>query len=228
MQTLADLQVEANFPLLASAIVLLDRKLKTQSYSRILLSARDCYLMANLWRRMFPATPYEICYWLTSRWSRIKGSERYLDYCRGMLKGKVLIFDLVGTGESIEKLGERLGATCDYFLLQADPRKNIRAFLTGPGDIEGLNCAPHPSIIGISKDSEPIYDNPKNIDWWKYFEDIGGLAFLECCKRPDYSDFIDAEDCELRRRMRGAESKIEHADDLFKPFHQIRRNEDWQ
>jgi hypothetical protein len=42
-----------------------------------------------------------------------------------------------------------------------------------------------------------------------------------------YSESIDTEDSRLRKTCEEAEAKIEHADDLFKPFHPLRRNEDW-
>lgn len=227
--TLSDLQLQANFPLLASAIALLDRKLRQGKYVRILLSSRDCYMQAHLWRQMFPATPYEIIYWLTSRWARMKGSERYLDYCRELMNGKILIFDLCGTGDSIRELITRLNIESDYLVLQSDPRRNHNRLLDGPGDIEGLNCAPHATVMDVSEDGEPIYSNPFQIFWEKYFENIGGKAFLaECTLRRDYSEFIDAPEAQLLARMKLAEAQIATANSLLEPFHETRRNEDWQ
>jgi len=227
--TLSDLQLQANFPLLASATVLLDRKLRKGDYDRVLLSSRDCYLQAHLWRRVFPATPYEVIYWQTSRWARIKGSLDYLDYCRALFKGKALIVDLCGTGESLETLFLRLGMNCEYLLIQSDPRKNHRHWLTGPGDLEGLNCAPHPTVEDACYLGKPVYSNPLNVDWWKYFEEIGGSAFFQLCRWKDsYSEFIDASDEDLLLRMRLAEALIHESNSLFEPWHQLRRNEDWQ
>jgi len=227
--TLSDLQLEANLPLLASATVLLDRKLRQGNYDRVLLSSRDCYLQAHLWRRMYPATPYEVIYWQTSRWARIKGSSDYLDYCRALLKGKVLIVDLCGTGESLETLFIRAGVRSDYLLIQSDPRKNHRRLLDGPGDLEGLNCAPHPTVEDTDYLGKPIYSNPLNVDWWKYFEDIGGKAFFaEVQKRTEFSEFIDAPDDVLLQRMKAAEALIKGNNSLFEPWHQLRRSEDWQ
>jgi hypothetical protein len=224
--TLADLQIEANFPLLASATVLLDRKLRQGKYNRILLSARDCYMQAHLWRWMFPSTPYEVIYWMTSRWARIKGLQGYLDYCAPLLRGKVLIFDLVGTGESICALFKRMGVSCDYLLLQSDPRKQAPRLLDADGDLEGLNAAPHPMIIDVTAASWPIYDPSK--DGTEYFAEIGGRVFMEHSKRPQYSEFIDASEKELLRRMRQAQKLIAENDVLFHPFHAMRRSEDWQ
>jgi len=224
--TLSDLQLQANFPLLASANVLLDRKLRQGKYTRILLSARDCYMQAHLWRRMFPATPYEVHYWLTSRWARIKGLNGYLEYCAPLFRGKVLIFDLVGTGESLQTLFKRMGVSCDYLLLQSDPRKQAPRFLDAEGDLEGLNTAPHPMIIDVTASGWPIYDPSK--DGTEYFAEIGGRAFMEASKRPHYSEFIDAKDEELLGRMRRAQKLIAENDELFHPFHAMRKAEDWQ
>lgn len=225
--TIADLQIQANFPLLASATVLLDRRLRQGKYERVLLSSRDCYMQAHLWRQMFPGTSYEVIYWMTSRWARIKGSDRYLDYCRRLFKGKVLIVDLCGSSESLCCLFDRLNLHPDYLIVQSDPRKNAHRFLDGPGDLEGLNCAPHASIIDVTEGEEPIYQYPK-IDWRKYFQEIGGQVFLEQAHRPEFSEYIDAPEDALMSRMKTAEQAILAADHLFEPFHAMRRSEDWQ
>lgn len=225
--SLSDLQIEANFPLLASATVLLDRKLRQGKYDRILLSARDCYMQAHLWRQMFPSTPYQVIYWLTSRWARIKGLNGYLDYCAPLFRGKPLIFDLVGTGESIRTLFKRMGVDCDYLLLQSDPRKQAPRLLDAEGDLEGLNTAPHPMVIDVTAHAWPVYD-PSGNDGADYFAAIGGRVFMENSKRPHYSDFIDASEAELLARMRQAQKLIAENDCLFHPFHAQRRAEDWQ
>lgn len=200
-----------------------------EKYDRILLSARDCYLLAHLWRQMFPASPYEVIYWLTSRWARLHGSLQYLEYCTELLRGKVLIFDLCGTGDSIRQLIHRLHIRGEYLLLQSDPRRNPKRLLDGPGDIEGLNCAPHPAIEDTTAYGVPIYQNPLDVDWFKYFDDIGGKAFMgECVRRNDYSEFIDAPGSLLLDKMKIAEAMIEKHNALFEPFHDQRRKEDWQ
>lgn len=226
--TIADLQREANFPLIAAATVLIDRKLRAGKYRRVLLSSRDCYMQARLWRCMFPATPYEICYWLTSRWVRLKPSESYLAYCRELIDAKTLVLDLCGTAESMRALFDRLGFHSDYLIVQSDPRKNSYRMLEGPGDLEGLNTAPHPMVVDVTKDGEPVYSNPLFIDWRQYFEATGGKVFFACCKRPHFSEFTDAPDHALLSLMRRAEQTIALQDDLLKPFHAMRKSEDWQ
>ena len=227
--TLSDLQIQANFPLLASATALLDRRLRQGKYQAVLLSSRDCYMQARLWRQMFPATPYLVIYWMTSRWARINGSESYVAYCRELMKERVLIFDLCGSSESLRILFQRAHIRADFHVLQSDPRKNENRYLDGPGDIEGLNCAPHQMIADVDKDKLPVYRNERKIDWNQYFSDIGGNEFLkQCVKRKDYSEFIDASEDELLAKMRTAETLIAANNALFEPFHQMRKEEDWQ
>jgi hypothetical protein len=227
--TLSELQIQANLPLLASATSLLDKRLRQGNYSAVLLSARDCYMQSYLWRRMFPSTPYQVIYWMSSRRARFEGSAKYLEYCQSLMKEKVLIFDLCGTGDSLRKLFERISLSTDYLILQSDPRRNQQRLTDGPGDIEGLNCAPHPSIVDVLETGEPKYENPLGINWNAYFEDIGGRAFFaEAKKRSDFSEFIDASEDDLLAQMKQAEALIAKHNVLFEKFHELRRKEDWQ
>jgi hypothetical protein len=168
------LQIEANFPMLYCASLLLHRQLKDET---VLMSSRDCFLWQNvLWLvKDKTLASYSIEYFRTSRICRETCSPAYLKYVNGFLPNAVIV-DVAGTGRSLSRLLERTAypQTPIYLLYQYNQRYMEQAY--GPArlgkitsfvptingaNIERANMAPHAMVEG---DANSTW-NPCDVPW---------------------------------------------------------------
>jgi hypothetical protein len=173
------LQIQANYPLLYCASLLLHRQLKDET---VLMSSRDCYLWTSLlfWIAQQTNAKYRPTYWYTSRLCRESPSPAYLEGLAELLTNAVIV-DVAGTGRSLSRLLDRVGKpdTPIYLLYQYNQRfmeqaygpaklGNIKTFLPNiqGANLERANMARHAMILDSTQDNKPItVFNPCNIDW---------------------------------------------------------------
>jgi len=127
------LQNLVNIPLmLYFSAYIIKKFIITREKHKLLFSSRDCRLLHHATRMILSKLVSETeCvktrYWLTSRQSRVYGSDTYLEYCEELAKGEGCLFvDLVGTGASMHILCGRLNqnksksyTSNDFFLAQS-------------------------------------------------------------------------------------------------------------
>jgi len=82
--------------------------------TKFVFASRDCRLLHHAVRIIMSKLQsqveyFDTRYWLTSRQSRVYGSNDYLQYCDELARGEECLFvDLVGTGASMQILRDRL------------------------------------------------------------------------------------------------------------------------
>jgi hypothetical protein len=161
-------QTQYNFPMLLLASMALHRHAAAIGATKLLFSARDCYLWHALYRALFPdAAGAE--YFYTSRRTRVDPSPAYRAYCRSRLGPESLLVDVCGSGWSSARLMETLGlrGRALYFLHriapiaqyeQQHPTPDICRVdaLLGPertglenNRLEMCNYAPHGTVTGM-------------------------------------------------------------------------------
>ena len=168
------LQIEANFPLLFCASLLLNRQLKDET---VLMSSRDCFLWKSVMAFLKDRTDakYKIEYFYTSRLCREFPSKSYLEYVSQLLTNAVVV-DLCGTGRSLSLLLQRVAKpdTPIYFITQYSrhfmeqaygPAKlgDIKTFIPNlqGANLERANLAQHAMVSEAG-----LTDfNPCNIYW---------------------------------------------------------------
>lgn len=175
------LQIELNFPLLYLASELLHREMKY--YDKVLMSSRDCYLWSKL-QTEFSARQYEVSYFWTSREARERCTSTYVDYVEGQVKGKTLIVDLCGTGNSLPIfLGKTKYPELPVLLLgKYDSLEHNRSecyLYIADSFMERLNVAKHSKIVDVSG-SSLVFSNPANIDWNSERIRASHSAFEKC------------------------------------------------
>jgi hypothetical protein len=160
-------QIEANFPLLYLASIMLLRHAAARGWKKLLFSARDCYFWHDLFSRLAASVdgpPSD--YFMTSRLARSNPSESYLKYFDSICGGRpTAIVDICGTGWSLTRLLDAVKATdVDIVLLQRIADQNmidvyqrlggfaeIRPIINLIGEmdntiLEAFNVAPHKMV----------------------------------------------------------------------------------
>jgi hypothetical protein len=173
-------QTQYNFPTLLLASMALHRHVVATGASRLLFSARDCYLWHGLYRALFPDV-VRTEYFYTSRRTRVDPSPAYRAYCRSRLGPGSLLVDVCGSGWSSARLMETLGlhGQALYFLHriapialyeQRHPTPDICRVdaLLGPDHtglknnrLEMCNYAPHGTVTGMQMAAGvavPVFD----------------------------------------------------------------------
>jgi hypothetical protein len=105
-------QIEANFPLLFLAALLLINLASRKHWRHILFSSRDCYLFFRLFQRLVSrlGLALESTYFFTSRIARAVPSASYINYfSRQCDVGRTVVVDICGTGWSLTRLFEAAG-----------------------------------------------------------------------------------------------------------------------
>jgi hypothetical protein len=159
-------QIERNFPFLLKVAELINRKMKTEGYERLLLCSRDCFLLYQLMRCLRSGV-YELEYFYTSRLTRYRPTEIYAEYAKERLSGKTLIVDMGGSGNSLKYLTDMFGGTPQLVVSNTNV---VPSFVFG-GLRETSNLAPHPMVISVACDESgewwPVCTNPTGQDWEK-------------------------------------------------------------
>jgi len=145
-------QASYNLPILTIAAVKLLRLAEKSATKRILFSSRDC----NLWLPVCQAVAaaaqmnFDMRYFFTSRMTRVKPSDPYLDYARAAIDSRTLVVDLCGTGWSLAHLFRQIGRRDQHvaFLQRLHPRADYESVARTPdtaivhqllADVEGCN-----------------------------------------------------------------------------------------
>lgn len=145
-------QIERNFPFLLKVAHLLDAKMRSEGFTRLLLCARDCYLLHQLMAALF--TGYEIEYFYNSRLMRYRPTDSYAEYAKGMIGDRTLIVDMCGSGNSLKYFCGSFGGT-PFLVVSA--WQNVPSLIAG-GMRETSNPAPHPTVASwpvVLGDADP-------------------------------------------------------------------------
>jgi hypothetical protein len=162
-------QIERNFPFLLKAAYEVKRYAEKHNLPHILLCSRDCYLLRQLMRLLFPEL--DVQYFYSSRLARYRPTERYSDYARTMIvEAKTLIVDMNGSGNSLKHFTDKFGGSP---LLVVSHMHNV-PFLVHGGIRETSNPAPHDTVTDI-EDSMVNYGNH------------GEMTPIRCLSRPTRS-----------------------------------------
>lgn len=191
LRALQLVQVQANFPMLFIATLILHRIAVSNNYERILMSSRDCYLWSTLQTRLQKhlGGNYQVTYFLTSRLARAFPTAEYLQYTEEFLRVPACIVDMCGTGWSLKRLLAKSSAPQTPILLfykyqnvdrlkqfyqslgSADTDAGISHFMTGDphyGTIERANFADHPMLSTMTRVNGnwcPVFVNPTGLSW---------------------------------------------------------------
>jgi hypothetical protein len=177
-------QIERNLPFLLKAAELINQKIKTEGFTRVLLCSRDCFLLYQTMKWLYAyMREYEIEYFCTSRLTRYRPSETYTEYAKERLSGKTLVVDLNGSGNSLKYLTDMFGGTP---LLVVGSSNVVPSLIRG-GLRETANLAPHSMVVDVQRDEngkwQPLSINPTGQNWTKPAivepQDVFRLA-LEC------------------------------------------------
>jgi hypothetical protein len=209
-------QIEVNFPLLVLLALRLLAMSRASGYQNVLFSARDCYLLFLVFRRLADRlgdAPHSE-YFLTSRIARAAPSPAYLSYLNSLSSGgKTLIVDLCGTGWSLTRLLEVAGRPdIDIFLMQYLANSHLMQqyrglceitwavnpqFVTTQGQneiLEALNTASHEMVVDVVQAGDayvPKYlqqqPDPRFSELLASGERAIALA-LECTERIDLTE----------------------------------------
>jgi hypothetical protein len=133
-------QIERNFPFLLKVAYELDKVVRERGYTRLLLCSRDCFLLQQLMRRI--AEGYKAEYFWSSRLTRYRPTEAYSKYAKSMIKGKTLIVDMCGSGNSLKFFCEKFGG--DWMLVVGKENCLVRG-----GIRETSNPAPHDTVVDV-------------------------------------------------------------------------------
>jgi hypothetical protein len=194
-------QIEANFPMLYLASLLLQKQLTDQT---VLMSSRDCLAWFVLQSLIAARTgaKYQVKYFFTSRVARAFPSPAYLAAVNELLPNSVIV-DLCGTGWSLSRLLERTSYpnTPIWFLLRYNYKPLEQEYqrigrinllnineLTQTSlhpNLERINLADHPMTVDIH-DGKPEVWNPCNIDWQMPEIKVQQEAFGSCLRAAEY------------------------------------------
>jgi hypothetical protein len=173
-------QVQANFPFLFLASVILHRRLASQSLERVLISSRDGYLWHRLQMRVrdLLGGKYEVVYFLTSRLAMQQGSERYIAYVDGLLRRPSLVVDLIGTGRAFLEFRRRLESPDVPFLLLVrytvcEKVRGCEQVMENESNshyVEYANLARHRMFLDMGPDGTPVYKRRNFVDWENWEE----------------------------------------------------------
>jgi len=170
IRALQIVEADFNLPILALASVLLLRRAVRSGVRKILFSSRDGNIWLPMARAIAASRGLDIAmdYFFTSRLTRVKPSESYLDYARKTITPGSIVVDVCGTGWSLAHLFERLGLRGQTiaFLQKLPARADYEAMApTPPGSeiaqlfaevesvnntaIEMCNYATHGMVIDV-------------------------------------------------------------------------------
>jgi antitoxin component HigA of HigAB toxin-antitoxin module len=175
-------QIEANFPLLFLAALLLIDLASRKHWRHILFSSRDCYLFFRLFQRLASrlGLALESTYFFTSRIARAVPSASYINYFTRLCDvGSTVVVDICGTGWSLTRLFEAAGRPeTEMFLIhhmdlpdlmqhyrtiaaiQQTPTVNYLTRNGNNGLLESFNTADHrmvTDVIEVDRLSIPIF-----------------------------------------------------------------------
>lgn len=158
-------QIEANFPLLFLASLLLDRKMEDE---RVLMCSRDCYLwmMVQVFVGDMLKSKYKVEYFNISRLCQLNPYPKYVNYVNQRLDNAVIV-DIGGTGRSTTELLKSTirPDTPIIFLYHyvgfVSPHISSLMDHVDNADLERVNTAPY-SMIGPGGQGT---FNPCHIPW---------------------------------------------------------------
>jgi hypothetical protein len=164
-------QIDANFPLIFLAAMLLIDLASRKHWRHILFSSRDCYLFFRLFQRLASrlGLALESTYFFTSRIARAVPSAAYVNYFTRLCDvGSTVVVDICGTGWSLTRLFEAAGRPeTEMFLIHhmdvpnlmkhyhriaAIQQTPIANFLTRNGNnglLEAFNTADHRMVTDV-------------------------------------------------------------------------------
>jgi hypothetical protein len=164
------IQASLNVPILLLASVDLARRVNRLGRRKLLFSSRDCEMWISMFEAVASAMGVDCTsqYFYTSRLVKVNPSLSYLEYCRNLMDG-ALIVDLCGTGWSISHLAKQLGmnnlpvyllhrltASNTYESLSATPNCCQFHSLLGPECdgvantlLEMCNYTDHPMVVNV-------------------------------------------------------------------------------
>jgi hypothetical protein len=132
------MQIQANFPMLFCASVLIHRKMVAEKRDRLLMCSRDACMWQHLQKAIrdlhhaeplwwgalggknsgqHMVIPYDVRYFLNSRLTRYKPSDDYMEYAKQMITPSTLILDLCGSGWSLRHFQEHFEQKPDCMVL---------------------------------------------------------------------------------------------------------------
>jgi hypothetical protein len=230
-------QIQANFPFLFLASLLLHRRISSLHLDRLLMCSRDACLWHSLQREvcnLHDDPNYEVLYFYSSRITRYLPSQSVLEYTRGMVNESTMIVDLCGSGRSLRRFIGNLPIRPALRLVVGYVRSDRGLFCRVPYEIEWqgttavelANLAKHPMVGDIERRSDgtfsPVFLNPTGIDWAGVPEICAMHSAFEIAlsimRNYDFTSDQEVDDRTTVQILRGCFQRIEHGEQLLREF----------